>query len=534
MNCFILKNFFASRYCLIFWLLSALQAESATIYVDNVNLKQNESLAKMERSEIPDGRSEISVIFQNSTIHTISEKVFGNSIKADRIVVSGCQIQQIVFKSTIKTLKDLDLSSNQISRLSSNQFKWAKKLIKLNLSQNSIAEMEESAFADLYKLTELDLSGNQLKTLTVGVFEKLFVLKTVNLERNSLKRISNFTFKGSNRLINICLSDNDIFGVDTHAFYNLNLLKNLQMNDNQLTTFDGIVLPQDINRLSLDDNHLKLVKFDDYLQLKHLSLAKNEEIVWRPSMFENLFELVDLSLSETNLPGSLISEGLLKHAENLLSLDLSRNPLGVLDIATMPVMNNLTHLNLEECQLTVLENIEEIELKFPRLAELNIMTNYWDCKPVVQLISFLKTVTVIGEEACKRTTPSDEISYLREAGIEVTDSSTIQINPASTIDTTSIDDITSTIVSDFYLSDDDYPATVPSKIANNDSDSEMISSTEPVIHGDNEYDFLDHLVLVAIGVVLFLHISIGIMIYCYFKCRKTQVYLSKEIYLEEL
>lgn len=78
--------------------------------------------------------------------------------------LSGNLIKRVEMISNMPCLEDLDLSHNQITKVSSNDFAPAKVLITLNLAGNPISDFSD--LECLSTLEELNLSQN-LKLTTL-------------------------------------------------------------------------------------------------------------------------------------------------------------------------------------------------------------------------------------------------------------------------------------------------------------------------------------------------------------------------------
>ncbi|KAM6909413.1 toll-like receptor 2 [Xenentodon cancila] len=83
----------------------------------------------------------------------------------------------------------LDLSFNNITEVTDDDFKGYKQLKALDLHANRLVVIHPSALDSLWGLEELDLSDNQLSTLNHSWFSQLGALQKLNLLNNPYRRL---------------------------------------------------------------------------------------------------------------------------------------------------------------------------------------------------------------------------------------------------------------------------------------------------------------------------------------------------------
>lgn len=106
-------------------------------------------------------------------------------------------------------LKYLNLSHNQLTRVTSNLFCNKNYLQKLILNSNQIKYLEFNSFKDLISLEILDLSGNIIEVLHEDVFRSLNKLRILHLNNNKLSSIDSNIFKRLSNLKQILLNFNN-------------------------------------------------------------------------------------------------------------------------------------------------------------------------------------------------------------------------------------------------------------------------------------------------------------------------------------
>lgn len=177
--------------------------------------------------------------------------------------------------------RSLDLSRNQLSSLTNEQFSHWGNLEELSLSRNKFTSLNEGAFLGLANLRNLDLSYNMLTFLPDTIFNGLSILTNLNLGMNRLQGLHPQLFSSTPHLDSLILS------------YNTALGKNLMISTDSL----AILLERNLSSLSL--NNMSIEKIPDGLfngasHLRYLSLADNPL---------KIIDILPASLESLNLSG---------------------------------------------------------------------------------------------------------------------------------------------------------------------------------------------------------------------------------------
>ncbi|OCT96413.1 tsukushi isoform X2 [Xenopus laevis] len=200
----------------------------------------------------------------------------------------------------------LDLSSNRLKRINESVLSGPgyTTLMNLNLSYNQIVKISYSTFSKLRYLESLDLSHNLLETLPDGSF--LYSrLTELDLSSNKIQKVGvgAFTLKSQGRSMTINLANNEIHSIFRGAERPVPNIHSLMLYGNQL--------------LSVPDLH--------GIPLRHLNLDRNPLSKIEKVSFLGLESLTHLSLSD--LPNLReVSPYSFKSLTSLLELDLSNNP----------------------------------------------------------------------------------------------------------------------------------------------------------------------------------------------------------------
>ena len=129
-------------------------------------------------------------------LHYLVLSVLQNSL-AVIVILKYNSIQHICninYENTV--LSFLDLSHNDILRLSTECFSDSKYLRKLSLKNNSVFSIEPKAFSNLPNLFSVDLSINKLNTIQKGIFRKVTNMYILIVYANPFKNIHSEMFSG--------------------------------------------------------------------------------------------------------------------------------------------------------------------------------------------------------------------------------------------------------------------------------------------------------------------------------------------------
>nr|AAI70350.1 Unknown (protein for MGC:197077) [Xenopus laevis] len=259
----------------------------------------------------------------------------------------------------------LDLSSNRLKTINESVLSGPgyTTLINLNLSYNQIVKISYSTFSKLRYLESLDLSHNLLETLPDGSF--LYSrLTELDLSSNKLQKVGvgAFTLKSQGRSMTINLANNEIHSISRGAERPVPNIHSLMLSGNRLLSvpdLHGIPLHQ----LDLDRNPLSKIEKESFLGLEgltHLSLSDLPNLrEVSPYSFKSLTSLLELDLSNNPNLKSLSSD-MFFGLNALQELDLAYSGVAYLpkDIMLhLPSMKSITWGENIRCLKTVKESI---------------------------------------------------------------------------------------------------------------------------------------------------------------------------------
>jgi Leucine-rich repeat (LRR) protein len=250
----------------------------------------------------------------------------------------------------------LNMANNNITEELPDSLYDMTSLITLNLAKNNI-DAEIGQFALLGNLQALFLEGN----LIIGALGEWISTQWPNLEvldlsNNSILSSVPKAIFWHPTLVIVDIHANRFFGPLVIPFESENSdLQFLSLQENQLTGEipDNIGLLDNLNHLDLANNLFTSAMPEAVFglaKLVYLSLAYNPfEPGVIPASIENMVNLVDLSLKETNRNGAI--PNLIGACANLVMLDLDGNALAGDIPSSIGDLDKLTFLFLNENKL---------------------------------------------------------------------------------------------------------------------------------------------------------------------------------------
>lgn len=258
----------------------------------------------------------------------------------------------------------LDLSSNKLEHVNESVLSGPgyTTLVNLNLSYNQIVKISSTTFSKLRYLESLDLSHNHLEALPDHSF---FYSPLVELDLSFNKlveiKIGAFTSQNNGKAINIDLSNNLISTLSKGLDNPLPNIRSLNLSGNKLQSVQGLQgIP--LQSLNLDKNPISKIEEHYFLGLQsltHLSLSdlpNLREIA--PRSFRELPALQDLDLS--NNPNLVsLTENVFFGLKSLQEVNLLNSGVASLPKDTLhqlPAMKSITWGNNIHCIKTVKED----------------------------------------------------------------------------------------------------------------------------------------------------------------------------------
>ncbi|UMM31221.1 hypothetical protein L5515_012789 [Caenorhabditis briggsae] len=320
------------------------------------------NLRKNRLPRIPEGSHELEHLekldLRSNLISTLSSEELSNlaairSVDLSRNLISF--LPKPITSSKVN-IEKLDLASNSITDLGSDQFSTFTTLVSLKLARNHITSLRQFSFSRLRHLETIDLTRNMIREVRFLAFNQLPSLRNVSLTKNDVYRLDDGMFYACEGLTRLNLSTNRVQSVTEGWMFGLTSLEVLDLSYNQIQSF-----------------HTS--SWSHTPKLKWLSLHSNRIQSLPSGSFRALRQLEELILSANSIDS--LHKFALIGMDNLHKLDLSSNTLAVcvedgavLYNTSMPFLRSLRFTNN---QLRVIP--KRAFERFPALEELDLTDN---------------------------------------------------------------------------------------------------------------------------------------------------------------
>ncbi|KAF2904145.1 hypothetical protein ILUMI_02034 [Ignelater luminosus] len=222
----------------------------------------------------------------------------------------------------------------------------------------SVPTLQEGAVSNLPEIDGLVISYSKVKRIRQRAFSNLARLTSLTLSHNEIESIDNDAFYNLNSLVYVYLSDNKIAFLEFGVFSTLPKLLRIHLDNNELEVFEAEWFADDANLHTIDLNHnfirsIHKNTFKPFRTLNSLELSSNRIQFIHKDAFDNLEMLETLYLHDNRL--RKLEPDIFKGIKNIYSLWINGN--------------NLTYMPDKILQ----------DLRSPKLFQLTIHTNPWQC-----------------------------------------------------------------------------------------------------------------------------------------------------------
>ncbi|GBP48004.1 Leucine-rich repeat and immunoglobulin-like domain-containing nogo receptor-interacting protein 2 [Eumeta japonica] len=244
-----------------------------------------------------------------------------------------------------KNLTYVDLSRNEIAKVSSEHFAGLARLTHLNISRNRLNDLRPGTFRDLHDLEVLDVSHNLLQSIPFRIFEPMKRLQYLDISYNDIATFQDFYFRPNKQLKMLFLNNNSLVEITSNALVDLTELEILDLSSNKL-------------------HYLPRAIFSSFEELRELNLSYNQFQNISQGIFKKLYNLKQLDIGGNNFK-TLPSE-LFLNSRNLNTLYLDNTNLTVIENTNFKGLTKLQHLYirhnryLKEIEQFVFEDTPEI------------------------------------------------------------------------------------------------------------------------------------------------------------------------------
>lgn len=289
-------------------------------------------------------------------MQNLSPNLFSDLSYLETLRLSANEIENIdenAFRY-LTDLTEIDLRSNSL-KLTSNLFKFTKKLAILDLAMNNLESIPETLFHNLDKLQILDLCANNFKTINGSIFRDLISLKTLELSHCHLQYLPDDVFYSLKNLRAINLGMNELKTVPENLFAKNDRLQLIKMKSNSLLSnlpdylFSNLTNLKTVELFECKLSILPENLFFGSVHIENISLRHNELTTLPEHVFRDLTELENLDLSENQL--QTLPENVFLSLSNLKTLNLANNKLIQITSKLFFRLIRLETINLSHNQL---------------------------------------------------------------------------------------------------------------------------------------------------------------------------------------
>lgn len=273
-----------------------------------------------------------------------------------------------------QSLKNLDLSKNDIDAINSSQILAMADLEILDLSSNILTQLRFTGTH--YKLRKLDLSSNNFTTVRSLQLEGLVHLTELNLANNNIMSLPSNAFPGGSFLRTLNLKNNRLGFLDEGCLSSLTNLETLILTRNALSSFPTGIFQkmESLQILEVNKNKFKEIQsltFHGLENLRILRLKRNQIDYLGDAAFFGLNSIEELSLDRNKV--NRVNKGWLYGLTTLRYLSLSHNHVDFVDDDAWEFCHALDELDLRANKLQLLDRITLSRL--PSLRHLYLQDN---------------------------------------------------------------------------------------------------------------------------------------------------------------
>ncbi|XP_040908083.1 transforming growth factor beta activator LRRC32 isoform X1 [Toxotes jaculatrix] len=252
----------------------------------------------------------------------------------------------------------LDLSRNQVQKLTQETLANHTGFHRLNLHSNKIHFIQPDLFKDMTDLKVLDLSRNHLNVYALSKISigRLTAVESLDLSSNGLYTgMSDYFLADSPSLANLSLSGNSITKIAQNTFSGASSLKKISLHNNVILEIEDGAFESlhHLTELDLSKNSIACITDFNLYNLKVLNLSKNSIELFQSRQSAHPYNLLYLDLSENKMPYFPF----LPSANMLEYLDVSRNRLQSINVSgsheerRKVMLHNLRYLDMSYNQL---------------------------------------------------------------------------------------------------------------------------------------------------------------------------------------
>ncbi|CAF4766912.1 unnamed protein product [Pieris macdunnoughi] len=302
---------------------------------------------------------EIDLSENNLTAFPISSIAKLKALRSLKLAWNEISLCPNVEDIQLKSLEYLDLNSNNFELISEDCLKFSPSLAILSFHFNFIKNIHYRAFNSLINLKSIDLSYNRIKILNSNLFQSNKQLESINLSHNHLHHINGLLCNMPS-LTKVILSSNNILEVPIDSFHNSTKISILHLDKNCISNINSESFSdlENIVELRLDSNYLNDVPHSVFINNDNLGILRldnNNFIDFNNSTFVALVILKEIRLNNNKL--TFISKSLFISSIKTQDIYLDHNQISFIEPRAFEKMKNLKYISLNNNNLI---NIQEV------------------------------------------------------------------------------------------------------------------------------------------------------------------------------
>lgn len=257
-----------------------------------VQLRRNK-MAVLSRDAFSGCNDITIIVLDENNMAEVEDGAFQHLHNLQQLWMNGNQLESVP-RPLPSSVKRLFLDSNQLQKLTGDDFPRDSQMNTLSLMGNNISFVSPTAFHRLADLKSLDLGGNQLRQILADTFAKNSQLHTLQLSKNLLENLERGCFHGLTDLRTLSMAY-----MSTDAYVHPDCLKDMtNLRKLDLDSSPGLL------RSILDSEEL----LESLSSVQDLSLENSEMVSLRqdfPDFFPNL-AVLHISSSAWHCDSNLI------------------------------------------------------------------------------------------------------------------------------------------------------------------------------------------------------------------------------------
>lgn len=343
-----------------------------------------------------------------------------NIAEGDNIIIGNADHRQSVKHFTWRT-------ANNVKTIPSIIFEKFPHLQIVDI-QIGVESLSPSDFEHADEVTTLALMKNKLSSLPTGVFTKARNIETIQLEANAIANIEDYALNGLDKLYSISLNFNYLTTIGRFTFAGAKNLNQIDATNNDIRTIEaGAFDLLNLHTVSLIGNLLTTLPiglFDQAPLLTSFDISDNVfstvsealfgnnsieilEFGWNPVEEVRLADFAKLpklqSLNLIQLSGviwpAFTEDWSEPSTSAVTNLNIAHNNLNNSDVLKLvSVFGSLEKLNLDGNQITTIDDLVNIQQRFPNITEISLENNKVDCEwTKADFLKNIEVAVVIGD-----------------------------------------------------------------------------------------------------------------------------------------